>query len=154
MKTYGLIGAAGYIAPRHMRAMADTGGKLVVAYDPNDSVGIMDSHFPDAEFFTEFELFDRHVDTLRRRGSKIDYMAVCSPNYLHDAHCGFALRSDADVICEKPLVLNPRNIDELGGDRARSPVAAFPRFCSSACIRRSSPCGSALRTATSVTRSN
>ena len=113
MKTYGLIGAAGYIAPRHMRAIADTGGKLVVAYDPNDSVGIMDSHFPDAEFFTEFELFDRHVDTLRRRDSKIDYMAVCSPNYLHDAHCGFALRSDADVICEKPLVLNPRNIDEL-----------------------------------------
>jgi UDP-N-acetyl-2-amino-2-deoxyglucuronate dehydrogenase len=113
MKTYALIGAAGYIAPRHMRAMADTGGKLVVAYDPNDSVGIMDSHFPDAEFFTEFELFDRHAEMLRRRGSKIDYMAICSPNYLHDAHCRFALRSGADAICEKPLVLNPRNIDEL-----------------------------------------
>jgi UDP-N-acetyl-2-amino-2-deoxyglucuronate dehydrogenase len=113
MKTYGLIGAAGYIAPRHMRAMADTGGKLVVAYDPNDSVGIMDSHFPDAEFFTEFELFDRHIDTLRRRNTKIDYMAVCSPNYLHDAHCRLALRSGADVICEKPLVLSPGNIDEL-----------------------------------------
>jgi UDP-N-acetyl-2-amino-2-deoxyglucuronate dehydrogenase len=113
MKTYGLIGAAGYIAPRHMRAMADTGGKLVVAYDPNDSVGIMDSHFPDAEFFTEFELFDRHIDALRRGDRKIDYMAVCSPNYLHDAHCRFALRSGADVICEKPLVLNPENIDEL-----------------------------------------
>jgi UDP-N-acetyl-2-amino-2-deoxyglucuronate dehydrogenase len=113
MKTYALIGAAGYIAPRHMRAMADTGGKLVVAYDPNDSVGVMDGHFPDAEFFTEFELFDRHVEMLRRSGSKIDYMAICSPNYLHDAHCRLALRSGADAICEKPLVLNPRNIDEL-----------------------------------------
>ena len=113
MKTYALIGAAGYIAPRHMRAMADTGGKLVAAYDPNDSVGVMDSHFPEAEFFTEFELFDRHTDILRRRGSKVDYMAICSPNYLHDAHCGFGLRSGADVICEKPLVLNPRDIDQL-----------------------------------------
>ena len=113
MKTYALIGAAGYIAPRHMRAMADTGGKLVVAYDPNDSVGVMDSHFPDADFFTEFERFDRHVDKLQRRGSKIDYMAICSLNYLHDSHCRFALRSGADVICEKPLVLNPWNIDGL-----------------------------------------
>jgi UDP-N-acetyl-2-amino-2-deoxyglucuronate dehydrogenase len=113
MKMYALIGAAGYIAPRHMRAMADTGGKLAVAYDPNDSVGVMDSHFPDAEFFTEFERFDRHVDQLRRRGSKIDYAAICSPNYLHDAHCRFALRSGIDAICEKPLVLNPQNIDEL-----------------------------------------
>jgi UDP-N-acetyl-2-amino-2-deoxyglucuronate dehydrogenase len=113
MKSYALIGAAGYIAPRHMRAIADTGGKLAVAYDPNDSVGIMDSHFPDAEFFTEFELFDREVDQLRRRGSKIDYMSICSPNYLHDAHCSFALRAGSDAICEKPLVLNPRNIDEL-----------------------------------------
>jgi UDP-N-acetyl-2-amino-2-deoxyglucuronate dehydrogenase len=113
MKTYALIGAAGYIAPRHMRAMADTGGKLAVAYDPNDSVGIMDGHFPDAEFFTEFELFDRHVDSLRRSGRKIDYTAICSPNYLHDAHCRFALRAGTDAICEKPLVLNPRNIDEL-----------------------------------------
>jgi UDP-N-acetyl-2-amino-2-deoxyglucuronate dehydrogenase len=113
MKTYALIGAAGYIAPRHMRAMADTGGKLAVAYDPNDSVGVMDSHFPDAEFFTEFERFDRHIDKLRRRDSKVDYMAICSPNYLHDAHCRFALRSGADAICEKPLVLNPWNIDGL-----------------------------------------
>ena len=113
MKSYALIGAAGYIAPRHMKAMADTGGKLVVAYDPNDSVGIMDSHFPDAEFFTEFERFDRHVDKLRRSGRKIDYMSICSPNYLHDAHCRFALRSGSDAICEKPLVLNPREIDEL-----------------------------------------
>jgi UDP-N-acetyl-2-amino-2-deoxyglucuronate dehydrogenase len=113
MKTYALIGAAGYIAPRHMRAMADTGGKLAVAYDPNDSVGIIDSHFPDAEFFTEFELFDRHVDRLRRRGSNIDYAAICSPNYLHDAHCRFALRTGIDAICEKPLVLTPQIIDEL-----------------------------------------
>ncbi|WOH48847.1 Gfo/Idh/MocA family oxidoreductase [Bradyrhizobium sp. sBnM-33] len=113
MKTYALIGAAGYIAPRHMRAMADTGGKLAVAYDPNDSVGIIDSHFPDAGFFTEFELFDRHVDRLRRRGSKIDYVAICSPNYLHDAHCRFALRTGIDAICEKPLALTPQIIDEL-----------------------------------------
>jgi len=113
MTTYALIGAAGYIAPRHMRAMSETGGRLVVAYDPNDSVGVMDSHFPDAEFFTEFERFDRHVDKLRRRGTKIDYAAICSPNYLHDAHCRFALRSGIDAICEKPLVLNPWNIDGL-----------------------------------------
>jgi len=113
MITYALIGAAGYIAPRHMRAMADTGGKLVVAYDPNDSVGVLDSHFPDAHFFTEFERFDRHIDKLRRRGEKIDYVSICSPNHLHDAHCRFALRSGAGAICEKPLVLNPWNIDGL-----------------------------------------
>ena len=113
MKTYALIGAAGYIAPRHMRAIADTGGKLAAAYGPNNSVGVMDSHFPDAEFFTEFERFDRHVDKLRRRGTKIDYAAICSPNYLHDARCRFALRSGIDAICEKPLVLNPWNIDGL-----------------------------------------
>jgi len=113
MKTYGLIGAAGYIAPRHMRAMADTGGKLLAAYDPNDSVGIMDSHFPDADFFKEFELFDRHVDLLKRDGTKIDYIAICSPNHLHDAHCRFALRAGADAICEKPLVLNSPDIDGL-----------------------------------------
>jgi len=113
MKTYALIGAAGFIAPRHMRAIAETGGKLAAAFDPNDSVGVMDSHFPDADFFTEFERFDRHLDTMRRHGNKVDYLAICSPNYLHDAHCGFALRSGADAICEKPLVLTPRNIDGL-----------------------------------------
>jgi len=96
-----------------MRAMAETGGKLAAAFDPNDSVGVMDSHFPDADFFTEFERFDRHLDTMRRHGNKVDYLAICSPNYLHDAHCGFALRSGADAICEKPLVLTPRNIDGL-----------------------------------------
>ncbi len=113
MTTYALIGASGYIAPRHMKAIRDTGGDLVVAYDPNDSVGILDSHFPDAHFFTEFERFDRHVDKFRRRGERLDYVSIASPNYLHDAHCRFALRSGADAICEKPLVLNPWNIDGL-----------------------------------------
>lgn len=113
MLTFALIGAAGYVAPRHMRAMQAIGGELKVAFDPNDSVGILDSYFPDASFFVEFERFDRHVDKLRRRGDKIDYVSICSPNYLHDAHCRFALRSNADVICEKPLVLNPWNIDGL-----------------------------------------
>jgi UDP-N-acetyl-2-amino-2-deoxyglucuronate dehydrogenase len=113
MISFALIGAAGYVAPRHMKAIHVVGGDLKVAYDPNDSVGILDSHFPDAHFFTEFERFDRHVDKLRRRGEKIDYVSICSPNHLHDAHCRFALRSGADAICEKPLVLNPWNIDGL-----------------------------------------
>jgi UDP-N-acetyl-2-amino-2-deoxyglucuronate dehydrogenase len=112
---FALIGAAGYIAPRHMQAIRDTGNQLVAAYDPNDSVGIIDSYFPDADFFTEFERFDRHVDKRRRASSdrKIDYVSICSPNYLHDSHMRFALRSGADAICEKPLVLNPWNIDGL-----------------------------------------
>ena len=115
MKNFALIGAAGYIAPRHMQAIKATGNNLVAAMDPNDSVGIIDSHFPDSDFFTEFERFDRHVDKLRRAGSdkKIDYVSICSPNYLHDSHMRFALRSGADAICEKPLVLNPWNIDGL-----------------------------------------
>jgi UDP-N-acetyl-2-amino-2-deoxyglucuronate dehydrogenase len=96
-----------------MRAIAETGGSLAVAYDPNDSVGILDSHFPDAQFFTEFEQFDRHVNELRRRGQKIDFAAVCSPNYLHDAHCRFGMRAGANVICEKPLVLDAADIDGL-----------------------------------------
>jgi UDP-N-acetyl-2-amino-2-deoxyglucuronate dehydrogenase len=111
--TYALIGAAGYVAPRHLRAMKDTGGTLRAALDPADSVGIMDSYFPDARFFVEFERFDRYVDRVRREGNKIDYLTVCSPNYLHDAHVRFGLRSDADVICEKPLVLNSWNIDAI-----------------------------------------
>lgn len=112
---FALIGAAGYIAPRHMQAIRDTGNRLVAAYDPNDSVGIIDSYFPDADFFTEFERFDRHLDKLRRSNNerKIDYVSICSPNYLHDSHMRFALRSGADAICEKPLVLNPWNIDGL-----------------------------------------
>lgn len=115
MKNFALIGAAGYIAPRHMKAIKDTGNRLVAALDPNDSVGIIDSHFPDAEFFTEFERFDRHVDKMRRsdKSENIDYVSICSPNYLHDSHMRFALRSGADAICEKPLVLNPWNIDGL-----------------------------------------
>ncbi len=113
MKRFSLIGAAGYIAPRHMQAIKATGNDLVAAFDPNDSVGIIDSHFPDANFFTEFERFDRHIDKLRRSAQPIDYVSICSPNYLHDAHMRFGLRSGADVICEKPLVLNPWNIDGL-----------------------------------------
>lgn len=114
MTIFAMVGAAGYIAPRHMRAIKAIGGDLRVAFDPNDSVGVIDSYFPDASFFVEFERFDRHIDKLRRRGEKIDYVSICSPNYLHDAHCRFAMRSDADPICEKPLVLNPWNIDGLG----------------------------------------
>jgi UDP-N-acetyl-2-amino-2-deoxyglucuronate dehydrogenase len=113
MKTFALIGAAGYIAPRHMQAIRETGNSLVAAFDPNDSVGIIDSHFPDAQFFTEFERFDRHIDKRRRQGERVDYVAICSPNYLHDSHVRFALRAGADAICEKPLVLNPWNIDGL-----------------------------------------
>jgi UDP-N-acetyl-2-amino-2-deoxyglucuronate dehydrogenase len=111
--TFALLGAAGYVAPRHMRAIQAIGGELKAAFDPNDSVGIIDNYFPEASFFVEFERFDRHVDKLRRRGEKIDYVSICSPNHLHDTHCRFALRSDADAICEKPLVLNPWNIDAL-----------------------------------------
>jgi UDP-N-acetyl-2-amino-2-deoxyglucuronate dehydrogenase len=113
MTSFALIGAAGYIAPRHLKAMKDVGGELKVAFDPADSVGIMDSYFPDASFFVEFERFDRHVDKLRRRGEGVDWVTICSPNYLHDAHCRFALHSSANAICEKPLVLNPWNIDGL-----------------------------------------
>lgn len=113
MTSFALIGAGGYVAPRHMKAIKAVGGDLKVAFDPNDSVGIIDSYFPDASFFVEFERFDRHVDKLRRRCEKIDFVSICSPNYMHDAHCRFALRSDADAICEKPLVLNPWNIDGL-----------------------------------------
>lgn len=112
-KRFALIGAAGYIAPRHMGAIRDTGNELVAALDPNDSVGVIDSYFPDADFFTEFERFDRHIDKLRRKGRGVDFISICSPNYLHDSHIRFALRSGADAICEKPLVLNPWNIDGL-----------------------------------------
>ena len=112
-KRFALIGAAGYIAPRHMRAIRDTDNNLVAAVDKNDSVGIIDSYFPDAAFFTEFERFDRHVDKIKRGGSPLDYISICSPNYLHDAHIRFGLRNNTDVICEKPIVLNPWNIDAL-----------------------------------------
>lgn|SRR6185312_10867845 len=113
MKDFALIGAAGYIAPRHLKAIKNTSNNLLAAYDPFDSVGIMDSYFPNADFFVEFERFDRHIDKLRRKGKKIDFVSVCSPNYLHDSHIRFGLRSNADVICEKPIVLSPWNIDAL-----------------------------------------
>ncbi|MEM1298434.1 MAG: Gfo/Idh/MocA family oxidoreductase [Pseudomonadota bacterium] len=113
MTQYALIGVAGYIAPRHLKAIKETGGTLAVAYDVNDSVGIMDSHFPDAAFFTEFEQFEAHVHARRRAGRAIDHVGICSPNYLHKAHMAFSLRAGADAICEKPLVLDPGEIDEL-----------------------------------------
>lgn len=114
MKNFALIGAAGYIAPRHMKAIKDTGNNLLTAYDKGDSVGIIDSYFPKADFFVEYERFDRHIEKLKyERDIFLDYVSICSPNYLHDAHIRFALRSGADAICEKPLVLNPWNIDKL-----------------------------------------
>jgi UDP-N-acetyl-2-amino-2-deoxyglucuronate dehydrogenase len=113
MKNFALIGAGGYIAPRHMKAIKDTGNNLIAALDKHDSVGILDSYFPSADFFTEFERFDRHIEKLKREGTQTDFVSVCSPNYLHDAHIRFGLRVGADVICEKPLVLNPWNVDAL-----------------------------------------
>jgi len=111
---FALIGAAGYIAPRHMKAIRDTGNRLTALLDPYDGIGVIDSYFPDADYFSEPERFDRHLDKMRRAGeSKIDYVSICSPNYLHDAHIRMAMRNQADVICEKPLVLNPWNIDAL-----------------------------------------
>ncbi len=110
MKDFALIGAAGYIAPRHMKAIKETGNNLVAALDKNDSVGILDRYFSEADFFTEFERFDRHIDLLKRKGSHIDYVSIASPNYLHDSHIRFALKNGADAICEKPLVLNPREV--------------------------------------------
>jgi UDP-N-acetyl-2-amino-2-deoxyglucuronate dehydrogenase len=113
MTRFALIGAAGFVAPRHMKAMKETGSTLMAALDRADNVGVMDSYFPDAHFFVEFERFDRHLDKLRRAGNGVDYLTVCSPNYLHDSHVRFGLRSGANVICEKPLVLNPWNIDAI-----------------------------------------
>lgn len=113
MKKFALLGAAGYVAPRHMKAIKDSGNDLIAALDPNDSVGILDSYFPQCHFFTEFERFDRHIDKRKRAGEKVDFVSICSPNYLHDSHIRFALRSGSNAICEKPLVLNPWNIDAL-----------------------------------------
>lgn len=113
-KKFALLGASGYIAPRHMQAITKTGNELVAALDPYDGIGIMDSHFPQASFFTEFERFDRFVDKYHRENEKkIDYMAIATPNYLHDSHIRFSLKSGCDAICEKPLVLNPHNLDQL-----------------------------------------
>lgn len=114
MKTFALIGASGYIAPRHMKAIKETGNELVAAFDTNDSVGIIDSYFPNADFFVEFERFDRHISKLQyEKNLNLDFVSVCSPNYLHDSHIRFGLRQGADAICEKPLVLNPWNLDAL-----------------------------------------
>ncbi len=112
-KDFALIGVAGYIAVRHLKAMQETHNNLVAALDLYDSVGIIDSYFPDTDFFVEFERFDRHIDKLRREGKQVDYISICSPNYLHDSHIRFALRSQANAICEKPLVLNPWNFEGL-----------------------------------------
>ncbi|MDD2191714.1 MAG: Gfo/Idh/MocA family oxidoreductase [Bacteroidales bacterium] len=113
MKNFGIIGVAGYIAPRHLRAIKDTNNDLIVALDKSDTVGIMDSYFPNCSFYTEFERFDRYVEKIKHTERKLDYVTVCTPNYLHDSHIRFGLRAGADVICEKPLVLNPWNIDAL-----------------------------------------
>lgn len=113
MKNFVLIGASGYIAPRHMKAIKQTGNNLIAAYDPYDGVGIMDSYFPKVDFFTEFEIFDRHIEKLKRGGIKIDFVSICSPNYLHDSHIRYGLRIGSDVICEKPIVLNPWNLSAL-----------------------------------------
>jgi UDP-N-acetyl-2-amino-2-deoxyglucuronate dehydrogenase len=114
-KNFAITGVAGYIAPRHLAAIKDTGNRLVAAVDPNDSVGILDRFSYDVAYFREFERFDRHVDKLRRKADdqRVHYVTICSPNYLHDAHIRFALRVGADVICEKPLVMNPWNCDAL-----------------------------------------
>jgi UDP-N-acetyl-2-amino-2-deoxyglucuronate dehydrogenase len=112
-KNFGFIGVAGYIAVRHLKAIKDTGNILLASLDKFDSVGILDSYFPESDFFTEFERFDRHFEKLKRNGTHIDYVTICSPNFLHDSHIRFALRQKADAICEKPIVLNPWNIDAL-----------------------------------------
>jgi len=115
IKNFALTGLAGYIAPRHLKAIKDTGNRLVAAVDPHDSVGIIDSFFPKASFFTEVERFDRHLEKIRReaKSDAVDYMTICSPNHLHDAHIRLAMRIGADAICEKPLVMNPWNLDML-----------------------------------------
>jgi len=111
---FAMIGVAGYIAVRHLQAIKETGNRLLATLDPFDSVGTIDSYFPEADFFVEFERFDRHIDKLKRVGTSIDYVTICSPNYLHDSHIRFAMRQGADAICEKPVVLNPWNLDALG----------------------------------------
>lgn len=115
MKNFAIVGVAGFIAPKHLKAIKETGNRLLVAMDKHDAVGVMDSYFPEANFFTEFERFDRYLEKLRRAPAdqQLDYLAVCSPNYLHDAHCRMGLRVGAHAICEKPLVINPWNLDQL-----------------------------------------
>ncbi len=127
-KNFALIGVAGFIAPRHLAAIKETGNRLVAAIDPHDSVGILDSYFHEVSFFTEFERFDRHIEKLRRQSEpdRVHYVSICSPNHLHDAHIRFALRVGADAICEKPLVLNPWNCDLLGELKEESGKRIYP----------------------------
>ena len=113
MVRFGLMGAGGYIAPKHIKAIKDTGNDLVSILDPNDSVGIIDRYFPNTSYFSEYERFDRHVDKLRRTNKGVDYISITSPNYLHDAHIRFALKNNSHAICEKPLVLNPYGLNSL-----------------------------------------
>lgn len=128
MKNFALIGAAGYIAPRHLRAIKETGNELLAAVDKADNVGILDSFFPQTSFFTEFEQFERHIDVLRGRGTKLDYVSIASPNYLHDSHIRFALRSGADAICEKPLVLSASDAEALMAVEAETGQRVFTIF--------------------------
>ena len=113
MKNFALIGASGYIAPRHMEAISKTNNNLVVAFDPYDGIGILDKYFPNASYFKEFERFDRYINKLRYSGKKLDFLSITSPNYLHDSHIRFGLKNNCDIICEKPLVLNPHNVEQL-----------------------------------------
>lgn len=124
-KNFAIIGVGGYIAVRHLRAIKETGNNLLASLDPNDSVGIIDSYFPESNFFVEFERFDRHIDKLRRNGIHVDYVSICSPNYLHDSHIRFALRCGAHAICEKPLVLNPWNVDAISEIEQESGTSIF-----------------------------
>ncbi|MBL7805253.1 MAG: Gfo/Idh/MocA family oxidoreductase [Saprospiraceae bacterium] len=125
MASFALIGAGGFVAPRHMQAIRATGNQLVAAVDKTDSVGILDSYFPEAAFFTEFERFDRHLEKLKRRQEAVEWLSVCSPNYLHDAHARYGLRYGANVICEKPLALNPWNVDALAEIEAETGRRVF-----------------------------
>ncbi len=126
-KNFAIIGVAGYIAPRHLRAIKETGNELVCALDPSDSVGVLDSYFKEVDFFTEFERFDRHIEKRRRfpQEQGVHYVSICSPNYLHDAHIRFALRVGAHAICEKPLVLNPWNLDALAEIEQESEMRVY-----------------------------
>lgn len=128
MKNFSVIGVGGFVAPRHLKAIKDTGNNLLSAYDKCDSVGIIDSYFPDAAFFTEQELFDRHNNKLKEKGIPIDYISVCTPNYLHDAHVRYGLRLGTDVICEKPIVLSPWNIDAIEKVEAETGHHAYTIF--------------------------
>ncbi|MEL7341640.1 MAG: Gfo/Idh/MocA family oxidoreductase, partial [Bacteroidota bacterium] len=127
-KYFALTGIAGYIAPRHLQAIKETGNELIAAMDPHDSVGILDRYFTDVSFFSEFERFDRHLERIKRDDNRnaIDYLSICSPNYLHDAHMRLALRLGADAICEKPLVANPWQLDALEQLEAESPGKIYP----------------------------